>query len=52
MMVEGAKTAGSFSFATMSESPRRIARRRLPSFGFSAASARPTRAGTPSASGA
>ena len=51
MMEEGAKTSGSFKRATISASPRRIARRREPSFGFSAATMRPTLAGTPSAFG-
>ena len=48
---DGAKTSASFNFSTTSASPRRIARLRLPSFGFSAATMRPTLAGTPSARG-
>ncbi len=51
MTVEGAKTSSPFNLSAMSKSPRRIARRRLPSFGFSAATMRPTFAGTPSAFG-
>ncbi len=51
MMEDGAKTSGSFSRATISVSPRRIARRKLPSFGFSAATIRPTLMGTPAAFG-